>query len=182
MSGTPAGWYRDPQDPRLLRWFDGARWTQHVQPAPVPQPQRPASLQPRTVHPQPAPPPIRPAQHHPAVAPWQARPPHAPVHAPAAQAAPRKGRRGLVIGLQAIAADAGLEAVYVSGDLVDGGAHAWNKVKVDGAWKAVDVTWNDSPAGNAYLMIQDSQFTDSATRTEDEWWTLDTLVPQYATS
>ena len=26
------------------------------------------------------------------------------------------------------------------------------------------------------------QFTDSATRTEDEWWTLDTLVPQYATS
>lgn len=65
---------------------------------------------------------------------------------------------------------------------MDGGAHAWNKVKVDGGWKAVDVTWNDSPAGNAYLMIQDSQFTDSATRSEGEWWTLDTLVPQYATS
>jgi hypothetical protein len=28
----PAGWYPDQQDPQLMRWFDGARWTEHTQP------------------------------------------------------------------------------------------------------------------------------------------------------
>ncbi|MGY1730297.1 DUF2510 domain-containing protein [Geodermatophilus sp. SYSU D01045] len=28
----PAGWYPDQQDPRLVRWFDGMRWTEHTQP------------------------------------------------------------------------------------------------------------------------------------------------------
>jgi hypothetical protein len=26
-----AGWFRDPADPSLVRWWDGARWTAHVQ-------------------------------------------------------------------------------------------------------------------------------------------------------
>ena len=32
MSGTtaPAGWYADPYQPGLLRWFDGLTWTDHV--------------------------------------------------------------------------------------------------------------------------------------------------------
>ncbi|RIJ34558.1 DUF2510 domain-containing protein, partial [Clavibacter michiganensis subsp. insidiosus] len=28
-----AGWY-DDQDPRFVRWWDGERWTEHVQPKP----------------------------------------------------------------------------------------------------------------------------------------------------
>ncbi|NMO04099.1 DUF2510 domain-containing protein [Gordonia sp. TBRC 11910] len=29
---TPPGWYPAPDDPRLLRWFDGRQWTEHTQP------------------------------------------------------------------------------------------------------------------------------------------------------
>lgn len=28
---VPAGWYTDPQDPASMRWWDGMRWTSHVQ-------------------------------------------------------------------------------------------------------------------------------------------------------
>lgn len=28
----PAAWYEDPSDPRMFRYWDGARWTQHVAP------------------------------------------------------------------------------------------------------------------------------------------------------
>lgn len=42
---------------------------------------------------------------------------------------------------------AGLEVRYVVGDAYNkngvGEAHAWNKVKVDGKWYNLDVTWND---------------------------------------
>ncbi|MFF5720899.1 phospholipid scramblase-related protein [Streptomyces buecherae] len=32
-NATPAGWYADPQGtPHLLRWWDGAQWTQHTHP------------------------------------------------------------------------------------------------------------------------------------------------------
>jgi hypothetical protein len=46
----------------------------------------------------------------------------------------------------------------------------------------VDVTWNDTPAGNRYLMIQDGEFTDSAERTEDDYWMVDRFLADYATS
>lgn len=29
--GPPAGWYPDQQDPRMKRWWDGSRWTEHTQ-------------------------------------------------------------------------------------------------------------------------------------------------------
>src|SRR5436190_22228796 len=29
----PAGWYTDPGNPFLYRWWDGAAWTQHTAPA-----------------------------------------------------------------------------------------------------------------------------------------------------
>jgi hypothetical protein len=29
----PAGWYADPGNPFLYRWWDGAAWTQHTAPA-----------------------------------------------------------------------------------------------------------------------------------------------------
>ena len=31
---VPAGWYRDPTGPDQLRWWDGARWSEHVRPVP----------------------------------------------------------------------------------------------------------------------------------------------------
>jgi hypothetical protein len=30
----PAGWYPNDRSPGLLRWFDGAAWTEHTQPVP----------------------------------------------------------------------------------------------------------------------------------------------------
>lgn len=33
---TPAGWYPDPDDRLAVRYWDGARWTQHVAPRPAP--------------------------------------------------------------------------------------------------------------------------------------------------
>src|SRR3954447_9515828 len=43
----PPGWYQDPTGPGL-RWWDGARWTEHQQSAaPVPPPPVAAPVQPR---------------------------------------------------------------------------------------------------------------------------------------
>lgn len=76
---------------------------------------------------------------------------------------------------------AGVESVVVTGDVLDGGGHAWNKVKIDDQWLAVDPTWNDDSDRSRYLLISDSQFTDSAARTEDSTWMNDLLVSKYAT-
>ena len=75
---------------------------------------------------------------------------------------------------------AGVPTVVVTGDVLAGGAHAWNKVQVDGAWRAVDPTWNDSPAGNQYLMIPDAGFTGQANRFESLEWMIDWSIPEYA--
>jgi hypothetical protein len=34
----PAGWHPDPDDPQLLRWWDGSRWTDHTSIANLPPP------------------------------------------------------------------------------------------------------------------------------------------------
>lgn len=83
----------------------------------------------------------------------------------------------------AVAKAAGLESVVVTGDITSSGErHAWNKVKVDGRWKAVDVTWNDSPQGNRYLLIRDSGFTGPAKRSEDSFWVDPAYAKSYTTS
>lgn len=76
-----------------------------------------------------------------------------------------------------LARKAGLESVYVSGTIADSGSgHAWNHVKVDGEWKAIDTTWNDGGDETEYLLINESDFTGVAARsTRDSGW----IVPQY---
>ncbi|MEP7766112.1 transglutaminase-like domain-containing protein [Sanguibacter sp. 25GB23B1] len=78
-----------------------------------------------------------------------------------------------------LARAAGLETMTVSGVTLDsGGRHAWNKVLVDGAWRVVDATWNDSPAPDQYLLLTDAQTNES--RTQDSDWVLDSRVADYA--
>ncbi|WP_100403609.1 transglutaminase domain-containing protein [Bacillus sp. FJAT-42315] len=56
----------------------------------------------------------------------------------------------------------GIDSLYVTG--VGGGEnHAWNKVKINGAWYNVDATWNDPVPnqkgyiGDGYFLISDRQ-------------------------
>ncbi|PMC03357.1 hypothetical protein CJ226_11070 [Microbacterium sp. UMB0228] len=76
-----------------------------------------------------------------------------------------------------LARKAGLESIYVSGIIADSGSgHAWNHVKVDGVWKAVDTTWNDTDDITKYLLINEADFTGVAERsTKDSGW----IVPMY---
>ncbi len=81
-----------------------------------------------------------------------------------------------------LARAAGLDAVVVSGSVVSGGAHAWNKVKIDGAWRAIDVTWNDgNPPDDDYFLIKDEAFVGDAKRIEDDSWIVDSMRPAFAT-
>jgi hypothetical protein len=44
LNSTPAGWYRDPADLRLLRYWDGTVWSDQVRPAePIAAPAAPAN-------------------------------------------------------------------------------------------------------------------------------------------
>lgn len=56
----------------------------------------------------------------------------------------------------------GIENVRITGNKYTGASHAWNKVKIDGEWYNVDVTWDD-PEGTSgiyvrhnYLFIDDA--------------------------
>lgn len=77
---------------------------------------------------------------------------------------------------------AGVPTVVVTGSVVSGGGHAWNKVDINGSWLAVDPTWNDSDyAANQYLLIPNSGFTGSAQRIEATDWIRDDLISSCAT-
>lgn len=76
----------------------------------------------------------------------------------------------------------GIPAVVVTGEVNDGittGGHAWNRVRVDGAWRVVDVTWDDATAQDGtealhhdYLLLP---LGDPAlsTRSTDGAWVVD---------
>ena len=50
----------------------------------------------------------------------------------------------------------GLECVPVYGTGA-GQNHTWNKVKVNGEWKYIDVTWDDNTCSNRWYLISESQ-------------------------
>ncbi len=89
---------------------------------------------------------------------------------------------GYAIAFVALSMETNVVSVYVTGVVTyNNGLHAWNKVSIDGSWLAVDATWNDSPAGNDFLLITDSQFTGDADRYEDYYWVLDDNLARFAT-
>nr|WP_255633313.1 transglutaminase domain-containing protein [Demequina sp. TTPB684] len=73
---------------------------------------------------------------------------------------------------------AGLESVVVNGEASSGfttGAHAWNKVLVDGQWLVVDATWDDADdarLGRDYLLL-DPLDAKLATRTAGSEWVVE---------
>lgn len=94
---------------------------------------------------------------------------------------------GYAQAFTAMAEAAGLEAVMVTGSDSagdTGGNHAWNKVRIDGRWLLVDVTWND-PTGwtggilHDYLLIADDHPL-LATRTVDSQWVVDANLASFA--
>lgn len=83
---------------------------------------------------------------------------------------------GYAVAFKALADRAGLESVYVTGE-TNGEGHAWNKVKVDGAWRVIDVTWNDGPIPNKYYLLTDKQANE--TRTQEKQFVVDIFVDNY---
>ena len=64
---------------------------------------------------------------------------------------------GYAVTFKVLSDKIGLKAMYVSG-LANGVPHAWNKVNVNGVWKVIDVTWNDSAKEpNKYYLLTDKQ-------------------------
>lgn len=83
-----------------------------------------------------------------------------------------------------IAREAGLDSIIVSGEVIDGGPHAWNRVSIDGTWKSLDPTWNDSASEqNRYLIINEDDYTGAALRTADatDNWILESNKSKYDT-
>ncbi len=61
----------------------------------------------------------------------------------------------------------GIENVRITGNKYDNNSHAWTKVKIDGKWYNVDVTWDDPESSTGeqllrhnYLFVPDSAIND----------------------
>lgn len=84
----------------------------------------------------------------------------------------------------AMAEAAGLDAVQVTGVANGGvttGGHAWNKVRIDGRWLVVDVTWDDEEHRilTDYLMVPDDDPV-LASRSADRDWMVDAHLGDFA--
>ncbi len=86
---------------------------------------------------------------------------------------------GYAFAFQALAQAAGLDSIVVVGD-TPGGYHAWNKVRVDGAWRMIDPTWNDNDWGQEWFLMTDAQAAPDHTETADAM--MDSVVADYAAS
>jgi hypothetical protein len=86
---------------------------------------------------------------------------------------------GYAQAFKVLADASGLEAVCVSGS-TEGSryGHQWNKVRIDGEWTIVDVTWIDADPGYKweYFGIAD----DEAKRTQDKGFVVDFYIQNYA--
>lgn len=88
--------------------------------------------------------------------------------------------KGYADVFKVLADAAGLDSVVVLGPILRSGElHAWNKVSVDGAWRMIDVTWNDvDSAPNEFFLLTDEESAE--TRIQDNSWIVDSLVGNYA--
>ena len=60
----------------------------------------------------------------------------------------------------------GVPCVTVNGDGIQDGyaePHMWNAVRLDGAWYAVDVTWDDALGDNVYFLVGSGTYGNGAT-------------------
>ncbi|MGC4174684.1 transglutaminase domain-containing protein [Demequina sp.] len=91
---------------------------------------------------------------------------------------------GYAQAFQALAYEVGLPTVVVTGEANSGltvGAHAWNRVLVDGEWDVVDVTWDDVDGSyvrqDYFLVPPGDEKLDS--RTPDKEWVVDSEAANY---
>jgi transglutaminase-like putative cysteine protease len=85
---------------------------------------------------------------------------------------------GYAVTFKVLADRAGLESMYVTG-YTNGEYHAWNKVRVNGVWRVIDVTWNDTRINpNKYYLLTDNEA--NKTRSQDDRFVIDILVDNYA--
>lgn len=89
---------------------------------------------------------------------------------------------------KACADEAGVKSLYVTGTVPpqpgsNNNGHAWNLVNVDGTWKVVDVTWDDTDRGDSqsdgqYLLL-DQKDPKLDGRVYDSDSLLDSVVEDY---
>lgn len=77
--------------------------------------------------------------------------------------------QGYALAAYRILTEAGVETKYITGKVKDSN-HAWNKVKVNGKWYNLDITWNDPMPDRGdryrlnYFLISDQQLA------KDHYW------------
>ena len=74
----------------------------------------------------------------------------------------------------------GIDCIRVSGTSTNSsgssGGHAWNKVKVDGTWYNVDVTWDD-PVSSRPILRYDYFLVSDSTLARNHQWTVYSYLP-----
>ena len=74
----------------------------------------------------------------------------------------------------------GIDCVRVNGEATNSsvgtGSHAWNKVKIDGQWYNIDVTWDD-PTGTRPILLYDYFLVSDSVLAKDHHWTAWSIWP-----